>query len=65
MLLMVMKKFKQEMFVKYLCPPPKHIRIGLTFDLDLTPTDLTINRDHLLIKNYPPIKFEASGSTSS
>ena len=32
----------------------------MTFDLDLWPTDLKINRDHLLIKNYPPTKFEAS-----
>ena len=31
-------------------------------DLDLWPTDLTINRDHLLIKDYLPTKFEASGA---
>ena len=29
---------------------------------DLWPTDLTINRDHLLIKDYLPTKFEASGA---
>ena len=34
----------------------------MTFDLDLRPTDLTINRDHLLIKDYLPTKFEASGA---
>ena len=33
----------------------------MTFDLDLWPTNLTINRDHLLIKDYLPTKFEASG----
>ena len=34
----------------------------MTFDLDLWPTYLTINKDHLLIKDYLPTKFEASGS---
>ena len=34
----------------------------MTFDLDLWPTDLTINRDHLLTKDYLPTKFEASGA---
>ena len=34
----------------------------MTFDLDLWPTDLTINRDHLLIKDCLPTKFEASGA---
>ena len=29
---------------------------------DLWPTDLTINRDHLLIKDYLPTKFEACGT---
>ena len=27
---------------------------NMTFDLDLWPTDLKINRDHLLIKDYLP-----------
>ena len=36
----------------------------MTFDLDLWPTDLTINRDHLLIKDYLPTKFEVSGAKS-
>ena len=35
---------------------------NLNFDLDLWPTDLVINRDHLLMKDYLPIKFEASGA---
>ena len=34
----------------------------MTFDLDLWPTDLTINRDNFLIKDYLPTKFEASGA---
>ena len=34
-----------------------------TFDLDLWPTNLTIYNDHLLIKDYLPIKFEASGQS--
>ena len=37
----------------------------MTFDLDLWPTDLTINRDHLLTKDYLPTKFEASGAKRS
>ena len=48
--------------LKYRClwntnaPLPQH---------DLWPTDLKINRDHLLIKDYLPTKFEASGSKRS
>ena len=38
---------------------------GMTFDLDLWPTDLNINRDHLLTKDYLPTKFEASGAKCS
>ena len=34
----------------------------MTFDLDLWPTDLNINRCHLLIQDYLPTKFEASGA---
>ena len=37
----------------------------MTFDLDLWPTDLKINRDHLLTKDYLPTKFEASGAKRS
>ena len=44
---------------------PKIKRIGLTFDLDLWPTDLNINRGHLLIKDFLPTKFEASGAKHS
>ena len=46
-------------------PFPNIRRVGLTFDLDLWPTDLKINRDHLLIKDYLPTKFEASGAKCS
>ena len=35
----------------------------MTFDLDLWPTDLNINRGHLLIKDYLPTTFEASDTT--
>ena len=35
----------------------------MTFDLDAT--DLNINRDYLLIKDYLPTKFEASGAKHS
>ena len=35
----------------------------MTFDL--RPSDLTINRDHLLTKDYLPTKFEASGAKRS
>ena len=50
-----------------LMPPlPQLIeRIGLTFDLDLSPSDLNIDRGHLLIKDYLPTKFEASGAKRS
>ena len=34
-------------------------------DLDLWPTDLNINRGHLLIKDYLPTKFEACGAKRS
>ena len=37
----------------------------MTFDLDLWPTELNINRGHLLIKNYLPTKFKASGTKRS
>ena len=37
----------------------------MTFDLDLWPTDLNINRGHLLIKDYLPTKFEASWAKRS
>ena len=37
----------------------------MTFDLDLWPTDLNINRDPLLAKDYLPTKLEASGAKRS
>ena len=37
----------------------------MTFYLDLWPSDLKINRDHLLTKDYLPTKFEASGAKRS
>ena len=43
-------------------PFPNMWRVGLTFDLYLWPTDLNVNRDHLLIKDYLPTKVEASGA---
>ena len=43
-------------------PFPNIKRISLTFDTDLWPTDLNINRGHLLIKDYLHTKFEASGA---
>ena len=46
-------------------PLPNISRKGLTFDLDLSSTDLNIDRGHLLIKDYLPTKFEASGSKRS
>ena len=48
------------MFLRY--PLHKVWETDMTYDLDLWPTDLTINRDHLLIKDYLPTKFEASGA---
>ena len=46
-------------------PFPNIRRVDLTFYLDLWPTDLNVNRDHLLIKDYLPTKFEASGTKCS
>ena len=43
------------MFVKHQCP---HIKNRL----DRWSTDLNSNRDHLLIKEYLPTKFEGSGT---
>ena len=43
-------------------PFPNISRIGLNFDLDLLLTDLNINRDHLLIKDYLPTEIEVSGA---
>ena len=37
----------------------------MTFDPDLWPTDLNINRGHLRIKDYLPTKFEASEAKHS
>ena len=34
-------------------------------NLDLKPTDMPTNRDHLLIRDYLPTKFEASMATLS
>ena len=42
-------------------PLPQHKKSRL----DLWPTDLNINRDHLLIKDYLTTKFEASGAKCS
>ena len=49
------------MFVKHLCPLPQHMKNRL----DLWPTDQNINRDHLLVKDYLPTKFEGSGAKRS
>ena len=46
-------------------PYPNIWTIGLIFDPDLWPTDLSINMDHLLNKDYLPTKFEASGAERS
>ena len=55
--------FKNIAVCKTQMPPfPNIRRVGLTFDLDLWPTDLNVNRDHLLIKDYVPTKFEACGA---
>ena len=37
----------------------------MTFDLDLWPTDLNINRDHLLLYDYLPTKIEDPGAKRS
>ena len=43
----------------------KVLETNMTLDLDLWPTNLKIIRDHLLIKDYLPTKFEASGAKPS
>ena len=42
-------------------PFPNIRRKGLTFDPYLWPIDLNINRDHLLIMDYLPTRFEVTG----
>ena len=46
-------------------PFPNISTIGLTFDLDLSPTDLNIYRGHLLIKDYLPTENKVSGAKRS
>ena len=57
-----LEKPKEKIDVcKTLMPPfPTMWRVDLTSDLALWPTNLNFNRDHLLIKDYLPTKFEAS-----
>ena len=43
-------------------PFPNILRIGLTFDLDLSPTDLNITSGNLLIGDYLPTEIEVSGA---
>ena len=50
-------------FLSY--PSHKVWETGMTVDLDLWPTDLNINRGHLLIKDYLPTMFEACGAKRS
>ena len=62
---------KETSKTKYRClwntntPFPNVSRIGFTFDLHLWPTDLNIDRGHLLIKDFLPTKYEASGAKHS
>ena len=46
-------------------PFPNIWMIGLTYDPDLWPTDLSIDRDHLLNKDDLPTKFESCGAKRS
>ena len=46
-------------------PFPNLYRIDLTFDLDFWSTDLSINKNHLHIKDYLPFKFDASWAKRS
>ena len=57
--------FRGKAFQSY--PLHKVWETDMTVDFDLWPTgtDLTIDRDHLLIKDYLPTKFEASGAKRS
>ena len=51
---------------KTLMPPfPNIWTIGLTFDPDIWPTDTSINRGHLLNKDYLHTKFVASRAKRS
>ena len=63
---MKMKHLWNIAVCKTLMPPfPNIWRIGLTFDTDLWPTELNINRGHAVIKDYLLTKFEASGAKHS
>ena len=52
-------------FLSYMYLLHKVWETDMTFDLYLWPTDLNIDRDHLLIKVYLPTKFEAFGTKRS
>ena len=52
------------MLIKHPCPLHQYLRIDLTFYLDFRPTDLNIDRDHLLIMDYLPTMIAASGPQS-
>ena len=87
-------KLKLDVCETQIPPSPTYEKIGLTFDLDLSPTDLkllwqtildlpvtqgvgdqhdlwpwptdlNINRDHLLLIDYLPSKFEVYGTKRS
>ena len=54
-------KFKASMaFLTYQLH--KVWEINMTLDLDLSPNDLQINKDPLLMKDYLPTMFEVSGA---
>ena len=55
--------FWGKTFLRY--PLHKVRETDMAFDLDLWPTSLNINSDHLLIKDYLPTKFEASTAKRS
>ena len=50
---------------KTLMPPPQHIENSLDHCLDLSPTDLNIEKSRLLINDYLPTKFDTSGAKRS
>ena len=56
-------ELKKDVCETLLPPFPNIMRIVLTFDLELSPTDVNINRGHLPMKDHLPTKFEAYRAT--
>ena len=58
-------RIKTDVSERLMPPFPNIRRIGLTFDLDLSTTDLNIDKSHVLIKDYLSTEIEVCGAKRS